>query len=103
MENLKKYGRNFLITMLSHKDGFHLLTDNMGWTQDLLQQWRDNDNREYVERVENCLRDALNYVGVDEDKHTFRFPDLLNNPDNGYVTLGKIAIAINCILIINLN
>ena len=54
-----------------------------------MDKWTENENRIYVDRVEKCLINALDYVGNDESKNIFRFPDLLNHPDKSFVALGK--------------
>ena len=79
-----------MITLLANKKGFHYLTSVNDWTSQALEYWKQKENREYVDRVEKCLMNALDYVGLEDNHNIFRFPDLLNNPDNSFVTLGFI-------------
>ena len=39
-----------------------------------------------------CLLNALDFVGAEDNPNIFRFPDLLNNPDKSFVTLGNRMI-----------
>ncbi|KRX02551.1 Armadillo-type fold [Pseudocohnilembus persalinus] len=80
----------FLITLLSIKKGFEKLTDEDNWTVNQLDQWVEKTNKEYVDKVEQCLLNALDFVGAEDNPNIFRFPDLLNNPDKSFVTLGFI-------------
>lgn len=43
-----------------------------------------------MEQVENCLRNALDFVGIEENNNIFRFPDLLNHHENSFATMGFI-------------
>ena len=89
LDLLGDFGQSFIITILSHRQGFKNLTENLKWTEKALDHWKEKENRIYVDRIESCLRDALNYVGKEDEKNGFRFPDLLNNPDNSFITLGR--------------
>ena len=89
MQDLEKSRSSFLITLLSNKKGFDYLTNVNGWTQKALEHWKEKENRDYVDRVEKCLLNALDYVGSEDNNNIFKFPDLLNNPDNSHVTLGN--------------
>lgn len=81
---------------MSHPKGFNNLTYNLkNWTELAIKHWKEIENRLYVDRIESCLRDALCYIGKEDEKNGFRFPDLLNNPDNTFITLGKRGFFIN--------
>jgi rapamycin-insensitive companion of mTOR len=77
-----------LITLLSNKKGLHYLTVQDNWTEKEIERWKESENKEYVEKVEKCLMNALDFVGVEENNNMFRFPDFLNNPENNFVSLG---------------
>ena len=88
--DLGKNGKNFLITLLSIKQGFEYLTNVNNWTLEELEKWKKEENVEYVVRVEKCLMNALNFVANEDSSNTFKFPDLLNNPESSFVALGLI-------------
>ncbi len=77
-----------MITLLSNKKGLHYLTVQDNWTEKEIERWKESENKEYVEKVEKCLMNALDFVGVEENNNMFRFPDFLNNPENNFVSLG---------------
>ena len=60
-----------MITLLANKKGFHYLTSVNDWISQALEHWKHEDD----------------YVGLKDNLNIFRFPDLLNNPDNSFVTL----------------
>lgn len=56
-----------MITLLSNKRGFDKLTNDGNWTVKELEKWVETLNKEYVDKVEKCLLNALNFVGIDDN------------------------------------
>lgn len=92
---IKAGSSSYLITLLANRSGFKYLYSYYGddtannWTLKELEKWKNKENKEYVDKVEKCLMNALNYVGQEDNTNYYRFPDLLNNPDNSFATLGN--------------
>lgn len=88
--DLGKNGNNFLITLLSIKQGFEYLTNVNDWTTNELEKWKKEENVEYVVKVEKCLMNALNFISNEDSNNSFRFPDFLNNSESTFVSIGLI-------------
>ncbi|KAL4497964.1 hypothetical protein ABPG72_014821 [Tetrahymena utriculariae] len=93
LQDLGKEGDQFLITLLSSDLGFEYLSkmsEQQNWVEEQMQRWKEQQNLDYVNKIETCLLKALNYVQDYDEQNVYRFPDILNNPQNSFLTLGFI-------------
>ncbi|EGR34184.1 hypothetical protein IMG5_020990 [Ichthyophthirius multifiliis] len=79
----------FLITLLQTEEGFNYLSQKYDWISQELFRWQETEKIQYVTKIEKCLLNALNFV-ENEEQNIFRFPDIVNNPQNSLFTLGFI-------------
>lgn len=70
--------------------GYEHLSVTHSYLKEELKRWKQEMNQVYVEKVEQCLRNALDFVGIEENNYVFRFPDLLNHHENSFATMGFI-------------
>jgi len=88
--DLSKNGKNFLIPLLRIKQGFEYLTNVNNWTSAEMEIWKNKDNAEYVERVEKCLYNALDFATIEEQVNCFKFSESLSNGPNSALNLSLI-------------
>ena len=87
---LGRNGKNFLISVLRIKDGFEYLTNLNNWTLEEMERWRNKENADYVERVEKCLYNALDFANSEEQLNCFKFSELLASGTNSGLNLNLI-------------
>ena len=88
--SLGKNGNNFLITLLSIKQGFEYLTNVTNWIEAEMERWKETENREYVQRVERCLLTALDLGNFDDANNGFKMSDFWQNDDNASTHLSFV-------------
>ena len=52
--------------MLSTKEGYEYLTNLKEWTLNEINKWVEYKNIDYVEKVEKCLYDALDFGNFED-------------------------------------